>query len=63
VVIQQNRVQRAKPRLLMMLDANKEQVKSYRVIDLRDDANARLRIAKALPNNAYGLAANDYFLG
>lgn len=63
VVIQQNRVQRAKPRLLIMLDANKEPVKSYRVIDLRDDAHARLRIAKALPNNAYGLAANDYFLG
>ncbi|MBP5985558.1 MAG: HD-GYP domain-containing protein [Azonexus sp.] len=63
VVIQQNRVQRAKPRLLMMLDANKEPVTSYRIVELRDEANARLRIAKALPNNAYGLAANDYYLG
>lgn len=63
VVIQQNRVQRAKPRVLMMLDANKVQVRSYRIVDLRDDANARLRIAKALPNNAYGLAANEYYLG
>jgi HD-GYP domain-containing protein (c-di-GMP phosphodiesterase class II) len=63
VVIQQNRVQRARPRIVVMLDANKRQVSVYRVIDLRDQANAHLRVAKALPHNAYGLAANDYYLG
>lgn len=63
VVIQQNRVQRSKPRLVVMLDASKQKVRVYRVIDLRETANANLRIAKALPHNAYGLAANDYYLG
>lgn len=63
VVIQQNRVQRARPRLVIMLDAGKQPVRSYRVIDLREEAHARLRVAKALPHNAYGLAANDYYLG
>ncbi len=63
VVIQQNRVQRSKPRVVVMLDAGKKQVRAYRVVDLREDANSALRIAKALPHNAYGLAANDYYLG
>lgn len=63
VVIQQNRVQRSKPRLVVMLDANKQKVRNYRIIDLREAASASLRIAKALPHNAYGLAANDYYLG
>lgn len=63
VVIQQNRVQRSKPRLVVMLDANKQKVRTYHIIDLREAANASLRIAKALPHNAYGLASNDYYLG
>lgn len=63
VVIQQNRVQRSRPRVVVMLDADKQRVRNYRVIDLRLDAHAKLRVAKALPHNAYGLAANDYYLG
>ncbi len=63
VVIQQNRVQRSRPRIVILLDADKQRVRNYRIIDLRVDANAKLRIAKALPHNAYGLAANDYYLG
>lgn len=63
VVIQQSRVQRARPRVVVMLDAGKQQVRAYKVVDLRDAKNADLRIAKALPYNAYGLAANDYYLG
>lgn len=63
VVIQQNRVQRSRPRVVVMLDAEKTQVKAYHVIDLREEANAGLRVAKALPRNAYGITANDYYLG
>jgi HD-GYP domain-containing protein (c-di-GMP phosphodiesterase class II) len=63
VVIQQNRVQRSKPRVVLMLDADKQPVRMYRIIDLREAAHAKLRIAKALPHNAYGLSANDYYLG
>ena len=63
VVIQQNRVQRSKPRLVLMLDAEKQPVRVYRILDLREAAHAKLRIAKALPHNAYSLSANDYYLG
>ena len=63
VVIQQNRVQRSKPRVVVMLDADKRQVRAYKVVDLREDRNASLKIARALPHSAYGLAANDYYLG
>lgn len=63
VVIQQNRVQRSRPRLVLLMDAEKQRVDSYRVVDLRDAIHARVRIARALPINAYGLSANDYYLG
>jgi hypothetical protein len=63
VVIQQNRVQRSKPCVLLLLDADKQQVATHRTIDLREKANAALRVARALPYNAYGLNANDYYLG
>lgn len=63
VVLQQNRVQRSRPSILIMLDRKKEPVTTYTVIDLRDDANDRYRVAKALPLGAHGLSAQDYYLG
>jgi len=63
VVVQQNRVQRSRPRVLLMLDQDKVQVKHYQVFDLRNPSLASVRIARALPSDAYGLLANDYYLG
>lgn len=63
VVIQQNRVQRSRPRVLLMLDADKNQIKGYQVVDLRDDAQRNCRVVKALPQDAYGLSKNDYYIG
>jgi hypothetical protein len=63
VVIQESSVQRSRPRVVIMLDAEKRQIRSYRVVDLRDPGHAHMRVAKALPMNAYGLVANDYYLG
>lgn len=63
VVIQQNRVQRSRPRVLIMLDEEKNPVQGYKVIDLREEVNKPIRIAKALPHNAYGLADNDFYIG
>ena len=63
VVIQQNRVQRARPRVVIMLDSEKKVVRAYRVVDLREKGHSALRVARALPQNAYGLANNDYYLG
>lgn len=63
VVIQQNRVQRSRPRLLLMLDPDKARIDDYRVVDLRDAAHRATRVLRALPQNAYGLMADDYYLG
>ena len=63
VVIQQNRVHRSRPRVLLMLDERKRKVSGYQVIDLREDAHKAVRIVRALPYDAYGIAENDYYLG
>lgn len=63
VVIQQNRVQRSRPRVLIMLDADKQEERGYRVIDLHEKGHQECRVSRALPHDAYGLAAHDYYLG
>lgn len=63
VVIQQNRVNRGRPRVLMLLDGTKQKRRDYRVIDLRDARNAAYTVLRSLPQDAYGLAAQDYYLG
>lgn len=63
IVIQQNRVQRSRPRVLVMLDAAKQQVHGYRVVDLRSEQFSDCRVSKALPHDAYGLDTHDYYLG
>jgi hypothetical protein len=63
VVVQHNRVQRARPRVLLMLDREKQPMHGYQIIDLRQQQNAQRRIAKSLPAHAYGLMSNDHYLG
>jgi len=63
IVIQQNRVQRSRPRVLIMLDAEKQEVRGYRVVDLLAEVHRACRVSRALPHDAYGLAAHDYYLG
>ncbi|QRM20884.1 DUF3391 domain-containing protein [Dechloromonas sp. TW-R-39-2] len=63
VVIQQNRVHRSRPRVLLMLDKHKNKVVGYQVIDLREPAHKALRVVRALPHDAYGIAEDDYYLG
>lgn len=62
VVIQQNRVQRSRPRILLLLDREKESVPGYQVIDLRDKGCQKLHVARTLPHDAYGLSGDDYYL-
>ena len=62
VVIQQNRVQRSRPRILLLLDIHKAHLPGYKVIDLRDPAHAGMHVVKSLPHDAYGLSADDYYL-
>ena len=49
--------------VLLMLDRDKAPVQDYQVIDLRNPDLAALKIARALPNDAYGLSSHDYYLG
>lgn len=62
VVILQNRVQRARPRLLLLLDAEHQEITEYRVLDLRDAAHAARRIRRALPRDAHGLRQHDLYI-
>lgn len=62
VVIQQNRVQRSRPRILLLLDRQKDAVPGYKVLDLRDKSCQKLHVAKTLPPDAYGLSGDDYYL-
>lgn len=63
IVIQQNRVRRARPCTLVVLDSDKEKVRGYEMIDLRDPRFAKISIVRALPQDAYGLVAQDFYLG
>jgi HD-GYP domain-containing protein (c-di-GMP phosphodiesterase class II) len=63
VVIEQNRVQRSRPRLLMLLDAQKRKTRDYHIIDLREPRYKAHVVLRSLPQDAYGLAAQDYYLG
>lgn len=62
VVIQQNRLQRSRPRILLLLDRAKAAVPGYQVRDLRDKGCQGLSVDKSLPFGAYGLSADDYYL-
>lgn len=62
VVIQQNRVQRSRPRILLLLDRDKAAVPGYQVIDLRDKGQQTIQVARTLPPDSYGLSADDYYL-
>ena len=61
VVIQQNRVQRARPRVLILLDQMKLRVREYRVIDLREPRRKEYYVLRALPQDAYGLNSEEHY--
>lgn len=54
-VLSQNVEQRMKPKILMLLDEKKHQVKKSRVLDLVKQSKTPLFIAKSLENTAYGV--------
>lgn len=66
VVIQQNLIRRLKPRLLMVLGADKKIEQRPTTLDLMLDpltpAGAPYRIMQALPANAYGIDPAEFYL-
>jgi HD-GYP domain-containing protein (c-di-GMP phosphodiesterase class II) len=67
VVTEQNRVRRLRPKLMLILDRDKQPIASPRTIDLRDhpaepgDKRA-LWIERGLPTRAYDISPAEYYL-
>jgi HD-GYP domain-containing protein (c-di-GMP phosphodiesterase class II) len=66
VVMEQNRVERARPRVLVLLGRDKQFLSLPKVIDLREESRNPLgepyRIAHALPADSYNIRATDFYL-
>lgn len=64
VITEQNVGRRLRPKLLLILDKDKQPVKKQCEIDLlsetRDDNGQSIDIAKSLPEGAYGIDLNDF---
>jgi putative nucleotidyltransferase with HDIG domain len=67
VVIQQNRVRRLRPRVLVLLDADKAPLAKLRTVDLKDypaepGVRGAVWIDRGLEPGAFGIDPADYFL-
>lgn len=66
VVIQQNQVRRLQPKVMLLLGPDKSVERHPRTIDLLMQPSTPTgevyRILRALPGNAYGIDARDYYL-
>jgi HD-GYP domain-containing protein (c-di-GMP phosphodiesterase class II) len=68
VVIQQNQVRRLKPRVLVIMNANKEIERYPRSLDLFMEpllptGDNTYQIKRAVPEDAYGINPKDFYLG
>ena len=66
IVMAQNQVRRLRPRVMLLLDANKQPYQPYRDVDLMagdpNVAEGSVKIRTALESGAYGLDPADLFL-
>lgn len=66
IVLQQNRVRRLRPRIMIILNRNKESNNYFPVIDLMTEIEDRdgkpLSISKTLEPGAYEISAEEYYL-
>jgi HD-GYP domain-containing protein (c-di-GMP phosphodiesterase class II) len=64
IIVGQNPSRRLKPKVLIVLDANKQRCTEYPIVDLLDPGGSSCprRIARELPPGAYGIDAQDYYL-
>ncbi len=64
IVIEQNRVRRLRPKIMLILDQNKVALKNYETVDLdRETAGKSLELAKVLEPGTYGIDPKEYYLG
>ena len=67
IVIEQNRVRRLRPKVMILLDANKEPLNKHKTVDLRklpsEAGNAKSRwIGRGHETGAFGINPKDYFM-
>jgi len=68
IVVEQNRIRRLRPKVLLVLDADKQPLREYRSLDLRkcpsdqSEGNAYW-IARGHEAGAFGLDPKNYFIG
>jgi len=66
IVLQQNRVRRLRPRIMIILNRNKESNNYFPIVDLMteiEDKNGKpLAISKTLDPGAYGIVPEEYYL-
>ncbi|MDH5471463.1 MAG: HD-GYP domain-containing protein [Gammaproteobacteria bacterium] len=66
IVLSQNRTQRLKPKIMMLLDVDKVQYKNYKIIDLMtqatDSSGRVMSIAMGLDPGAYGIDSSEFYL-
>jgi hypothetical protein len=68
IVVEQNRIRRLRPKVLLVLDADKQPLREYRSVDLRKcpgDQGARNAcwILRGHESGAFGLDPKNYFIG
>ena len=66
IVLQQNRVRRLRPRVMLILNRNKESNNYYPVIDLMTETESnsgkQLSINRTLDPGSYGITPEEYYL-
>jgi HD-GYP domain-containing protein (c-di-GMP phosphodiesterase class II) len=67
IVIAQNRVRRLRPKVMLVLDADKNQLRDFRIVDLRNQladatGNTSIWIEQGLAPGDYGLDPSEYYL-
>lgn len=67
VVIQQNRIRRLRPKIMIIMDANKQILEEFRVVDLNEqtvspDTHHSLWIESGLSPGTYGIDPTEFYL-
>ncbi|MBT8136882.1 MAG: HD-GYP domain-containing protein [Gammaproteobacteria bacterium] len=67
IVTEQNRIRRLRPRVMVVLGAEKVMLREFRKVDLReqitsDSGEASLWITRGLPPGSYGIDPGEFFL-
>jgi hypothetical protein len=67
VVTRQNRIRRLRPEIMLIMNARKELLESFAVIDLNeesvsDDGRHSIWIERGLPPGAHGIDPTEFYL-